>query len=188
LKGPSGEIIPLDDLTFVVTPYMGWGSNYDGWSGLWTFDGYFEKPYSGYKATLPEDLIEGTYTISCTDLDNNTITATKYFTGRMNLPIVRASSIKQHYDKNGNLLINWEGIYGGFPYLEDPNMTSSIRVCIFSDQSFWQLTVPAHMSTAFIPNHIINEIKSKGFNHDLLIQYRQQSNCNRSYSKSVKLR
>jgi hypothetical protein len=157
LKDPNGDIIELDDLTFVVTPYMGWGSNYDGWSGLWTFEGYFENPYGSYKATLPDDLIEGDYTINF-DINGISYTETKYYTGTINLPIVRGSSIKQRYDKNGNLLITWEGIYGGFPYLEDPDMNTSIRVCIFSDQSFWQLTVPAHMSTAFIPYDIIEEI------------------------------
>lgn len=130
---------------------MGWGSNYDGWSGLWTFDGYFDKPYGFYKATLPENLSAGTYTITCTDFNGNIMTATKDYTGKMNLPIVPGSSIKTRYDKNGNLSIQWKGIYSGFPYIVDQTMNTSIRVCVWSDQSFWQLTVPAHMNTAFIP-------------------------------------
>jgi hypothetical protein len=187
LRGPSGETIPLDDLRFVVTPALGWGSNYDGWSGLWTYDGYFDKPYSGYNATLPENQSAGTYTITCTDINGNIMTATKDYTGRMNLPIVPSSSIKTRYDKKGNLSIQWKGIYSGFPYIVDQTMNTSIRVCVWSEQSFWQLTVPAHMNTAFIPSNIVNELKSVGHGHSLYIQFRQATNCNRTYSNAVTL-
>lgn len=188
LKGPSGETIPLDDLTFSVTPAMGFGSYYDGWSGLWYFEGYFSNPYGGYSATLPDNLSVGTYTITYTDVTGNSMTGTKDYTGRINLPIVKASSIKTRYDNGGNLLIQWRGIYSGYPYVVDPEMQTRTMVCIGSDQSWWQMAVPAHMSSAFIPSHMINEIKSVGYGHYLLIQYRQNpTNCNRSYSNTVTL-
>lgn len=187
LRGPSGNDIPLDDLSFNVTPAMGYDNYYDGWNGLWIYNGYMENPYGGYVAILSDDLTQGTYTVTCRDTSGNTYRATKDFYGKQTLPIVSGSSIKARYDNRGNLMIRWAGINSGFPYLIDPDMTSSIRLCIGSDQSWWQMNVPAHMSTALIPGNILNMIKSVGGNHYLLIQYRQNTNCNRSYSNSINL-
>jgi hypothetical protein len=187
LTGPTGEEFPLDDLSFNVTPAMGYNNHYDGWRGLWYHEGYFDDPYSDYTATLPNNLAAGVYTLTVTDINGTTHTVTDEYTGKMNLPIIPSSSIKTKYDSKGNLLIRWAGIYPGFPYVLDPYMETSIRVCIGTDQSWWQLMVPANMNSAIIPKNIIDEIKSVGSGHYLLLQYRQQSNCNRSYSSGVSL-
>jgi hypothetical protein len=187
LMGPTGEAIPLDDLSFNVLQFMSYSSYYDGWGGLWYHEGYFGEPYGDYTAPLPDILQTGTYTLTFTDINGKFHMATKEYTGKMRMPIVSSSSIKTRYDRSGNLLIRWAGIGSTIPYVIDPNMQTSIRVCIGSDQSWWQMHVPAHMNTAFIPGNIISEIKSVGSGHYLLIQYRQQTNCNRSYSGSISL-
>jgi hypothetical protein len=184
LMGPTGEIT-LETFSFYSRQFMSYRSYYDGWGGLWYHEGYFDEPYGDYNAPLPDTLQTGTYTLTFTDINGKFHTATKEYTGKKNMPIISSSSIKGGYDHNGNLSISWTGIKSKIPYVIDPNMQTSIRVCIGSDQSWWQMHIPAHMNTAFIPSDIIREIKSVGSGNYLLIQYRQQTNCNRSYSNPI---
>lgn len=186
LTGPEGGEITLDNFSFYLTQYMSWGSYYDGWAGVWHHEGFFDQPYGEYNSPLPNDLKMGTYTLTFTDINGKSHTATKEYTGKIkNMPIIPKSSIKARRDGAGNFLISWKGIESNIPYVVAPDMRTSIRVCIGSDTSWWQMSVPAHMSTAFIPKIIFDEILSRGSGHYLRIQYRQETNCNRSYSDPI---
>ncbi len=186
LIGPGGNTIELTDLIFTEPYPNGYDSGYNGYTGTWYFSGYDYLP-SGYKANLPNNLVSGIYTIEIADIYGNSYSATDEFSGKKRLPIIHSASIKIRYDNNGNLLVRWAGVSPNLPYLVDPDLETGIRVCIGSDDSWWQMSVPAHMSSAFIPKYILDEIRSIGSGHWLKIQYRDNDSDNRTYSSAVSL-
>ena len=186
LFGPNGAEIPID-IDFWITPNMSYDNYYDGWQGRWYFGGFFDQPYSDHGATLPEKMPPGTYTLWAKDIYGQIYEAQDDYSGKKRLPIVPASSIKTRYDKKGNLLVKWAGINPVFPYVINPGMETSVRVCIGGNNLWFQVHVPSHMDTALIPKDVIQDIKSKGSGHYLRIQYRDRNNCNRTYSGKVNL-
>jgi hypothetical protein len=110
------------------------------------------------------------------------------------LPMIKAHTIKNSWDKDGNLLITWDAPYTFNPPEDFPDVFSTqTRLFIILENNppymkYLLCAMPTHLGGWFVPNSIVDQLGVRKV--DLQLHIRTTDNCNRVYSevKTIKLK
>jgi hypothetical protein len=182
LYDPNGKVVPVKDLKFTTEVELDGG--YDGERGLWN---YMSTPYipSYHYGVVKPKLIQGTYRL-VVQFDGVTSEMNYVYNGAVQLPIVKASTIKTSFDKAGNLICEWPVSFQLSS--TNPGLALSARPFIeFYRKSKWvgtlYIKVPFHLGRAFVPKSVLNTIKKKGDTFKFFVRLQTYDNNVRTYSK-----
>ena len=189
LIGPDGQPVNMSNVEFSLCRIA--FPKYDANTGQWEYkydqNGEIFSDWADYIATINEPLKQGLYRLKVIDTSFDQYEAEYYFNGRKDLPIIRSRSLKYKFDKEDNLIWEWN-----VPYYLNPEWKTSVRaqINIYRGDEFVGVLypkVPTHLGRLFVPSDIFQKIKEEGDLFKLQIQLRTNDNNNRSYSKERKI-
>jgi len=187
LYDSEDNIIPLTFHMFDTSNYL--RGNYDSDTGQWNYNQDFILYYLYYfNFSEPFELPPGTYRLVVTTEDFGTATRYYNYGGKVDLPIVPSQSIKAKIDDSGNLILKWD-----VPNYVDPNLSTIARVHIYSwlndeyNGKAMIVNIPTHMGYLFVPQSILNILKTEGDILKLSIVIQTTDWYNRTYSNRVPL-
>lgn len=180
----NSKISPVYEFTFLS--YYELDGNYDSQYSRWHV-GSGVYLYSCFISNLSE-LKEGKYTLTVTDHDGQSSSATFEVKATVDLPVISSKSYSYYLDQQGNFIWEWD-----VPYDIDPSLSTNCRALIDGydkngNMSFeYYYTVPTHLGRLFVPKEVFDKILSYGTTFKLGFQLRSADNSSRTYAKYVLL-